>query len=93
MYPNAGMLLLRASHPPGHSRSCAAQYPTTGLSDGAPVPMSSPEVAVCAGWRLIPTQPRYVHRGPGSSLSCIQIPLELLDGGLRICCYFYFHLY
>lgn len=82
-----------ALHPPGHGHCHAVRCPTMGLPDGHLLPMSSPEAAACAGWRLIPAQPRSVYRGPVSLLSHIQILLELLDGGLRICCYFYFHLY
>lgn len=65
LYSNAGALLLIASHPSGHSCSCAAQYPTMGLSDGGPAPVSSPEVAVC---RLEPHPYPALLRTPGPRL-------------------------
>lgn len=82
-----------ASHPSGCGSPRAAQCPTMALLGGYLVPISSPEATVCAGWRLIPAQLCSAHRGPVFSLKGIQILLQLLDGGLRICCYFYFHLY
>lgn len=82
-----------ASHPSGCGCSRAAQCPSTALLDGCLVPISSPEATVCPGWRFIPAQPCSAHHSPVFSLKRIQILLQLLDGGLRICCYFYFHLH
>lgn len=82
-----------ASHPSGCGCSHAAQCATMVFSDGYLVPIASPEVTACVGWRLVPAQPCSAHRGPVFSLKRIQMLLQLLDGGLRICCYFYFHLY
>lgn len=82
-----------ALHPSGCGGSRAAQCPTTALLGVFSVPISSPEAPACAGWRLSPAQPSSAHRGPVFSLKRIQILLQLLDGSLRICCYFYFHLY